>query len=96
MKKLRERSDPDEHVRQFINDFIPFRRSSSTHIFILNKPQNTIDFTECFTRHTTKAGFVFTVINAAVYHFTRSLTFIALTYFITAFVFCMIYLLRIS
>jgi len=92
MRDPQERNQLDERVGEFINGFSPFRENASNSIPTLDKLQNVIDFTEYFTRHAAKAFLVFTVINAAVYHFTRLLTFIALTYFISTFVFCMIYL----
>ncbi|WP_316356623.1 hypothetical protein [Candidatus Neptunichlamydia sp. REUL1] len=92
MRDPQERTQLGERVEEFINGFSPFRENASNSIPTLDKLQNVIDFTEYFTRHAAKAFLVFTVINAAVYHFTRLLTFIALTYFISTFVFCMIYL----
>ena len=92
MRDPQERNQLDERVGEFINGFSPFRGSNQPRIPTLDKLQNVIDFTEYFTRHAAKAFLVFTVINAAVYHFTRLLTFIALTYFISTFVFCLIYL----
>jgi hypothetical protein len=92
MRNPDERNQLDERVGEFINGFSPFRGDSPNRIPTLVKLQNVIDFTEYFTRHAAKAFLVFTVINAAVYHFTRLLTFIAMTYFISTFFFCMIYL----
>ena len=92
MRNPQERDQLDARVGEFINGFSPLRGSAPTRIPTLDKLQNVIDFTEYFTRHAAKAFLVFTVINAAVYHFTRLLTFIALTYFISTFFFCMIYL----
>ncbi|QVL55242.1 MAG: hypothetical protein KFB95_07980 [Simkaniaceae bacterium] len=92
MRDPQERNELDQRVGEFINGFSPFRGNERPRIPTLDKLQNVIDFTEYFTRHAAKAFLVFTVINAAVYHFTRLLTFIALTYFISTFFFCMIYL----
>ncbi len=92
MRNPQDRVELDERVEEFINGFSPFRESDQLRFPTLDKLQNVIDFTEYFTRHAAKAFLAFTVINAAVYHFTRLLTSIALIYFISTFFFCIIYL----
>jgi len=92
MRDPQERAQLDGRVGAFINGFSPFRDPSPNRSQTLDKLQNVIDFTEYITRHGAKAFLAFTVINAAVYHFTRLFTFVASIYFISTFVFCMIYL----
>ena len=95
MSSPQERGNLDTRVEEYINRFSPLKPVPSRgnpNLGTLDKLQHVIEFTEYFTRHAAKAFLVFTVINVAVYHFTRLFNFIAITYFVSTFFFCMIYL----
>ncbi|MCB1106900.1 MAG: hypothetical protein KDK76_02250 [Chlamydiia bacterium] len=56
----------------------------------LEKLKNVIDLTEFFSENGAKAFGCFTLLNVALYHFTRLLSFVALTYFVTSVIFLVI------
>ena len=92
MQNPQARDEMNERVHDFIGAFSPFRENNRRQPLTLYKLQNVIDFTEYFTRHAAKGFLAFTVINIAVYHFTRLVSFIAMTYLVSIVFFGMVYL----
>ena len=82
----------EERLGNCIGRLSPFKKGGRIQNDpVIKKLQNVIDVTAYFTTHAAKGFLVFSLVNSAVYHFTRLLTFVALTYFFSTILFCMIY-----
>ena len=93
MRDPNEREGVDQGIQALVQGMSPFRDTRTAKDDpILKKLQNVVDFTAYFSKHAAKFFLGFTILNILVYHFTRLLTFIAMTYLIGAFIFNILYL----
>jgi hypothetical protein len=92
MSNPKRENSVEERLENCIGRLSPFKkRGGIQNDPVLKKLENVIDVTAYFTTHAAKGFLVFSLVNSAVYHFTRLLTFVALTYFFSTVLFCMIY-----
>jgi hypothetical protein len=92
MSNPKRENSLEERIGNCIGGLSPFKkRGGIQNDPVLKKLENVIDVTAYFTTHAAKGFLVFSLVNSAVYHFTRLLTFVALTYFFSTVLFCMIY-----
>jgi len=92
MSNPKRENSVEKRLENCIKGLSPFKkRGGIQNDPVLKKLQNVIDVTAYFTTHAAKGFLVFSLVNSAVYHFTRLLTFVALTYFFSTILFCMIY-----
>jgi len=92
MSNPKRENSVEKRLENCIKGLSPFKkRGGIQNDPVLKKLQNVIDVTAYFTTHAAKGFLVFSLVNSAVYHFTRLFTFVALTYFFSTILFCMIY-----